>query len=228
MSDATSKSAKPTEVLPSLTTALGVMPTLPGESAEQYQQGLQGVIQELEAKTVMQVYLAEKIFECLWWMRRYEQQKHVTLIRGMACILISNIENKNKKKTTLWEELENFDIIDPAKNSPANMILTMEIFIDLKHRGEFEKLLKKSDYTEQSLLQEALNREAKTIADLNGQITVLAKTLSGFQASYEVLVNRKLNVERLRMQNERLAQELKAIELESNPDESKSPKTSSK
>jgi len=53
---------------------LGKVPILPGESAEQYQQSLDALIEELGAKSVLQVYLAEKIHECLWWIHRYEEQ----------------------------------------------------------------------------------------------------------------------------------------------------------
>ena len=94
MSAAKSNPAKSTEVVPSLTAVLGVIPILPGESDSEYRQGLQSLIEELEAKTVMQVYLAEKIFECLWWMRRYEQQKRATLVREMARILCSGASYK--------------------------------------------------------------------------------------------------------------------------------------
>jgi hypothetical protein len=39
-----------------------------------------------------------------------------------------------------------------------------------------------------------------------------AKTLAGFQASYEVLVNRKVNAERMRLQNALMQRDLGAIE----------------
>lgn len=57
---------------------------LPGESSEFYQSGLQSTLNELGAKTELQIYLAEKIFQCLWWIRRYETQKHSSIIDAMA------------------------------------------------------------------------------------------------------------------------------------------------
>jgi hypothetical protein len=146
----------------------------------------------LEAKTVMQVYLAEKIFESLWWMRRYEQQKRATLTREMAEIL-----NGGSSFETSFEETQ-----------------IMEILLDPTRRDEFEELLEESVHNEQSLLQLAFASKARSIANLNEQITVLAKTLAGFQVSYEVLSSRKLNLERLRIQNELLSKDLHAIELE--------------
>ena len=49
---------------------LGVNPLLPGEPEAEYRQGLQDLIAELGAKSILQVYLAEKIYECIWWIRR--------------------------------------------------------------------------------------------------------------------------------------------------------------
>ena len=192
MSAAKSNPTKPTEVVPSLTAVLGVIPILPGEVAEQYQQGLQGLIQELEAKTVMQVYLAEKIFECLWWMRRYEQQKRATLTREMARILCSGASYK-------------------LSDDEAQI---MDLILSPDFNNNLKKVLSESVYTEHSLIQEAFANKAASISNHNEQITVLAKTLAGFQVSYEVLSSRKLNLERLRIQNELLSKDLLAIELE--------------
>ncbi len=41
-------------------------PLLPGEPADAYKAGLQATIAELGATTPLQIYLAEKIFDCLW------------------------------------------------------------------------------------------------------------------------------------------------------------------
>jgi hypothetical protein len=43
-------------------------------------------------------------------------------------------------------------------------------------------------------------------------VALKAKTLAGFQASYEVLVNRKVNAERMRLQNALMQRDLGAIE----------------
>ncbi|MFC1832546.1 hypothetical protein ACFL0S_11080 [Thermodesulfobacteriota bacterium] len=55
MTNAKRRSKKPLSTAKSISSVLGSTPTLPGESAEEYQQGLQSVIEELEAKTVIQV-----------------------------------------------------------------------------------------------------------------------------------------------------------------------------
>ena len=46
-------------------------------------------------------------------------------------------------------------------------------------------------------------------------VALKAKTLAGFQASYEVLVNRNINADRMRLQNALLQRDLGAIEIDS-------------
>ncbi len=41
-------------------------PLLPSEPVDAYKAGLQVTIVELRATTPLQIYLAEKIFDCLW------------------------------------------------------------------------------------------------------------------------------------------------------------------
>ena len=67
-----------------ISNAVGASQILPGESAEKYYHGLASTIDELGAKSMMQIYAAEKMFQCLWWMRRYETQKRSTIIKVMA------------------------------------------------------------------------------------------------------------------------------------------------
>jgi hypothetical protein len=52
---------------------------------------------------------------------------------------------------------------------------------------------------------------------LDEQVALKTKTLEGFQASYEVLVNRKLNVERMQLSNDLLRRDLGALDLEALP-----------
>ena len=74
-------------VSPSISSLLGVVQVMPGESEEVYEHGLSATIGKLGAQTPLHVYLAEKILECLWWMRRYETQKRAALIHEMARLL---------------------------------------------------------------------------------------------------------------------------------------------
>lgn len=62
----------------------GPIKLLPGESEAAYRAELAGTINELGASTHLQIYLAEKIFQCLWWMRRYEVQKQSSIVNAMV------------------------------------------------------------------------------------------------------------------------------------------------
>jgi len=55
-------------------------PILPGESLEEYKAGLMSTISELEAKTHLQIYLAQKIFDCVWWIQQLEIHKRNAVI----------------------------------------------------------------------------------------------------------------------------------------------------
>jgi hypothetical protein len=166
---------------------------LPGESEDQYQSALDATIEELGAITPLQVYLAEKILECLWWIRRYEIQKRDTLVHAMA------------------KELET-----PGAYGISEEFRYMMDALISNRLGEarFEALLKQSGHSIESLRQEAFRGSAGPISELDSRIDLKLKTLKGFQGSYEVLVNRKLHMERLRLQNDLLRRDLDAISVE--------------
>jgi len=178
----------------SISSLLGVVPVLPGESEEIYQQGLLATIEELGAQTPLQVYLAEKIFESLWWMRRYEEQKRATLICEMARLL------------------------DPDTFRRANMPSWLLQAIEAMFANRVDKALlsalKRGTHSLETLRQQAFALKREQLMKLDEQVALKAKTLAGFQASYEVLVNRKLNVERMQLHNDLLRRDLGAIELE--------------
>jgi hypothetical protein len=202
-------SAKSVKAVPSpLSQILGSSPVLPGESEAVYQQGLNATVQELGATTPLQIYLAEKIYECLWWMRRYENQKRATLIRKMAQILApsgAGIE-VTELESAVTEHLQ-ANVIDNGLNE-----------LIAKHKLDMA-----------SLTQKAMAQSRLDHVNLDEMIAVKAKTLAGFQASYEVLVNRKVNAERMRLQNALMARDLGAIELEdADVVTSKPPKTAGK
>ena len=173
---------------------LGSSPVLPGESEAIYQQGLIATVQELGATTPLQIYLAEKIYECLWWMRRYENQKRATLIRKMAQILAPSGAGSEvtELEAAVTEQLHNNHIDDALKT------LFFRCKLDMA-----------------SLTQKAMALSRLEHVNLDEMIAVKAKTLAGFQASFEVLVNRKVNAERMRLQNALMTRDLGAIDMES-------------
>jgi hypothetical protein len=66
MKDKTSNSNSLQVATSTISQLIGVSQVLPGESESIYQQGLVATVKELGAETPLQIYLAEKIYECLW------------------------------------------------------------------------------------------------------------------------------------------------------------------
>jgi len=170
---------------------LGAKPALPGENAEEYAAGLAALIAELDAKTVLQIYLAEKIYDCLWWIRRYEAQKRMVITAVMADIVQGH-----------YPAIGTIDTVE-FREALISEAVTAEMFEALQGMG----------YTIESLKQQALTRKAREIRALDEQIALQAKILAGFQASYEVAASRKLNIERMTLQNEILRRDVEAIDV---------------
>lgn len=178
-------------VTPSISDILGVTPVLPGEPEDAYQAGLAAMVEELEAKTVLQVYIVEKSYDCLWWIRRYEDQKRITIINEMA--RLTKVGYKPEKTQAEVDFREAF----MANHLSAGVM----------------KALGALGHTPDSLRQEAFSNKRDEIMQLDQQIALQAKILAGFQGSYEVAFNRKLNVERLKLQNEMMRRDLAAIDV---------------
>ena len=83
------------------------------------------------------------------------------------------------------------------------------------------------NYTLEILTQEAMSRRREHISKVDEQIALRIKTLNGLQSSYEALVNRKVHVERMQMQNELLRRDLEAVDVQA-IDHDKSTKTPGK
>ena len=177
--------------LSAISQLVGASPVLPGEPENVYQQGLLATVQELGATTPLQVYLAEKIFECMWWMRRYEIQKRATVIHSMAEALARVGKFDTDEKLLAWAEAALY----------ANRL-----------DDEFSQLLDKKKFSMESLTQQGMSRCQGELLNLENLISNKAKTMAGFQASYEVLVNRKVNAERMRLQNSLLQRDIGAID----------------
>ena len=175
---------------PSISELLGVTPILPGESEASYTAGLNAVIEELDAKTTLQVYLAEKIYDCLWWICRYEDQKRITIISEMA----HQTEKGYSRELTQKE----VDVREALLRDNINSRV-------LKTIGEV-------GHSIESLRQSAYARKHEEIMQLDQQIALQVKILASFQGSYELAFNRKLNVERLMLQNALMRRDLGAID----------------
>lgn len=63
-------------------------PLMPGESADQYQEALRALIDELGASTPMQIYLAQRMLDCLWDARNYDAAIRTIVANKMLEILM--------------------------------------------------------------------------------------------------------------------------------------------
>ena len=163
---------------------------LPGESGEKYQRGFHATVEELGAKTPLQVYLAEKIFQCLWWMRRYETQKRSSIIACMA------------------DELKGY-----STSKDERLAIFKLLHASLWAEPPLKKRIESSGHTPESLLERAMDIVQDHIQKLDQLIALRVKTLMQLQQSYEALVNRSVLQERLKLQNDLLRRDLQAIDL---------------
>jgi hypothetical protein len=169
---------------------IGAYQILPGESAQKYHHGLAATIEELGAKTMMQIYIAEKIFQCLWWMRRYETQKRSSIIKEMVKALADFASHHElKRKIT--------KLLEAGQWSDATL----------------QTLMDRKGHTAGSLLELAMDKQKEELIQLDQSIHLKTSTLMQLQKSYEVLVNRSVLQERLNLQNELLKRDLRAIDI---------------
>lgn len=187
-----SPQTKPVTGPSKVSNAVGAFYILPGETAQQYHQGLASTIDELGAKSMVQVYVAEKIFQCLWWMRRYEAQKRSTIIAVMAKELCDSPYSADKDQRMAITQLLEAGYWDDA---------------------DIKKLMQRKGYTAGSLLERAMDRQKTELIELDQSIVLKASTLQQLQKSYEALVNRSVIHERLKLQNELLKRDLLAIDV---------------
>ena len=148
------------------------------------------MIEELDAKTTLQVYLAEKIYDCLWWIRRYEDQKRTTIIAEMA-----HQTEKGYSRDLTQKEVD-----------------VREALLGDNINSRVMKTIGEVGHSIESLRQFAYAKKREEIMQLDQQIALQVKVLVSFQGSYELAFNRKLNIERLMLQNALMRRDLGAID----------------
>lgn len=163
----------------------GLDPLLPGESADEYSDGLRATILELEAKTPLQIYLAEKIFDCMWWLRRFEAQKSAAIIRSISEII--QVKFKNPMIHRLLSE---------GKWEDSLLV----------------NAINETGHTSESIVVAGMRKCGEFLGNIDARIADRIKAMQGLQSSYEALVNRRLVIERLRLQNSNMRRDLGAID----------------
>ena len=67
---------------------------IPGESQAECDQGRKATIQELGATSPLEIYLAEKMFDCLRWIRRLDAIRVRVIQQGMYDSLSYTNQNR--------------------------------------------------------------------------------------------------------------------------------------
>lgn len=163
-------------------------PVLPGQSPEQYQNGLRSLISELQAQTPMQIYLAQKMFDCMWWIRTYDIAKHSSVAETMISIL--------KLETSADED---WPVVQRLRSLDWNNVVV-------------SKAAERAGHTVQSLYGLATTRSREKLINLEQLSAIRTKMLNQLQASYESLVSRPILQERLKLQNQLMARDLGALD----------------
>jgi hypothetical protein len=187
-----SASDSPGDGLSSVLEIVGSTPLLPGESVEKYAQARALIINELGAKTVLQIYLADKILECFWWMSRYEEQKRLLIADAMVDRLIGF-------SVSLMDEGPRAALLDLVLNHSDS--------------AEFQALLKQKKLSMDTLREKAMSVNREALLHFDRLIALQAKYLEGFQRSYEHVTHRKLHAEQLALSLELLRWDVQALAL---------------
>ena len=126
-------------------------------------------------------------------MRRYEEQKRKTVIVQMA-YLTDQTSAYRIGDSTIHMQVRSALLANTVDNATL-------------------KAAKNKDHTIESLRQKAMEDKQAEFLQLDQQIALQSKILTGLQLSYEVAFNRKTNTERLQLQNALLHRDLQGIEV---------------
>jgi len=177
---------------PSISDILGSKAVLPGESIDEYRKARRLIIKELVAKSPMQLYLAERMLDGLWWMRRYEEQKLFVIADAMVDFIVGRLSGK----VTDEKRPEFLHTVLSDASSPW-----------------LAEILNKKDLTIEFVRDRAIAVKQEQLLELDRLIAMKAKELEGLQRSYEHVTHRKLYSERLALSVEMMRRDVKAIEV---------------
>lgn len=176
----------------SISEVVGARPMLlPGQSVDQYTQGVLEIIKELGVSTHMQRYLAQKIFDCIWEINNYE-----IATRGIVA---------NQMIDSLLE--------DQSDMQEQTISVVQAVFAGDWANAQIVQLLDDCGHTPESLYAESLGKAQGKLIHIEQLRAIRTKSMLQLQGAYEALVNRSILRERLHMQNELMRRDLRAIEV---------------
>ena len=169
-----------------VTLAGGSLPMLPGESQDEYSRGLAELQTELQANTLFETYLVQKMFDCVWWVRRFDRMRASVITDGI------------------------YDALSYAHQSDEMLRLIQAGQWDAE---ELEMAARFVNTTVDGLVALATNQNRHRLAKIDQQITDRLKMLKDLQKAYDQHVNRAFIRERMALQNQMLEQQLTAIDV---------------
>ena len=152
-----------------------------GESQQEYDQGREATIRDLGAQSPLEVYLAEKMFDCLWWIRRLDVMRVDVIREGMV------------------QAIDYFH-----RNAQIRELIAREAW----HDPAMQEALRKSELTADTLPAAGMIKAEKSLESIDKQTGFRMKMFRDLQKAYEAHTNPQLNTDRLTLQNRLLSQHL--------------------
>ena len=162
-----------------------------GESQQEYDQGREATIRDLGAQSPLEVYLAEKMFDCLWWIRRLDVMRVDVIREGMV------------------QAIDYFH-----RNAQIRELITREAWDD----PAMQEALRKSELTADTLPAAGMIKAEKSLESIDKQTGFRMKMFRDLQKSFEAHTNRSLNKDRFELQNELLRRHLSSKDVSSSDD----------
>ena len=162
-----------------------------GESQQEYDQGREATIRDLGAQSPLEVYLAEKMFDCLWWIRRLDVMRVDVIRDGMV------------------QAIDYFH-----RNAQIRELIAKEAWDD----PAMKEALDKSELTADTLTAAGMIKAEKSLESIDRQTGFRMKMFRDLQKSFEIHTNRRANSERLVLQNALLHRHVAAKDVSSGDD----------
>lgn len=154
---------------------------IPGESQAEYESGREATIRDLGAQSPLEIYLAEKMFDCLWWIRRLDAMRIDVIRQGMLHALRFDFQRNDILSLIEQEAWDDPRLIDAAKES---------------------------DLTVGGLPAAGMIESQGALESIDRQTSLRMKMFRDLQKSFEAHTNRTLQQDRLVLQNELLRQHI--------------------
>ena len=162
-----------------------------GESQQEYDQGREATIRDLGAESPLEVYLAEKMFDCLWWIRRLDAMRVDVIRQGMFEALRHDFRRTNIRR-----------LIEQDAWDDPDMALALD----------------NSGLTVNGLPAAGMVKSQKALESVDRQTALRLKMFRDLQKSFEIHTNRRANSERLVLQNALLHRHVAAKDVSSGDD----------